>query len=269
MLALAYAIADLWAETPRAVHLMGANLGGAALALVVGSVLVGRLWPAEARAASPERDARTWRDTALPLLITAGIYLLLSRTDILMLGILDSSASAATYAVITRFSDLMTLGLMSATAMIGPVAAELAARGDRAQLQRVVTKAVQWSSALTVLLGIVLLLFGKLLLSLFGAEYVEGYAPMTILLVGQAVNALAGPVGYLLSMTGHQQRVVQVLGLSAILNVGLNAVLIPFFGVLGAASATALTNLVWNVVLHVSVRRRLQIDSTALGRPPR
>lgn len=253
-------------ERPRAVHLMGANLAACTLALGLGLLLLARAWPQEARASTPQTEPREWRQTALPLLITAGVYLLLSRTDILMLGLLAGNDSSATYSVVTRFSDLLSLGLVSSTAMIGPVSAELHQRGDRAELQAVVTKAVQWASALTLAMGLVLVFFGRPLLGLFGPEYVEGFAPLMLLLVGQAANALAGPVGYLLSMTGHQNRVVQVLGGSALLNAGLNAALIPAFGVLGAALATTTTNLIWNLVLHVSVARRLGIDSTALGR---
>jgi O-antigen/teichoic acid export membrane protein len=59
---------------------------------------------------------------------------------------------------------------------------------------------------------------------------------------------------------------VRVMGASAALNVLLNALLIPRFGVLGAATATAVTNLIWNLVLLRSVRTVLKIDSTALGR---
>ena len=250
----------------RARLLMGANLAAATLALLVAMFLARRAWPAQARSHAPERHPAEWRRVALPLLVTSGIYLVLSRTDILMLGFLGAPNSAAVYSVITRFSDIMMLGLMSSTAMIGPVAAALHRRGERAKLQAIVTKAVQWSSLLTALIGLVLVVFGRPLLALFGDGYTEGYAPMLILLGGQGANALAGPVGYLLSMTGHQTQVMRVLGISALVNLLLNGALIPLLGVTGAAAATALTNLAWNLVLLFAVRRQLGIDSTALGR---
>ncbi|MFT5289775.1 MAG: O-antigen/teichoic acid export membrane protein [Planctomycetota bacterium] len=266
MLGVAFGFARLGSGSASAHQLMQANLIAATTALLLCAFLVARAWPSVANESEPEYSKSEWFKVAAPLVFTSGIFLLLARTDILMLGILSSSSAVADYAVITRFSNLTVLGLASATAMIGPVAANLHRRGDLTALQKVVTKAVQWSSLLTALIAVGLLVLGRPLLAWFGDGYEHGYVPMLILLGGQAVNAFAGPVGYLLSMTGNQGRVVQVIGASAVLNVILNALLIPRFGVLGAATATALTNVIWNLVLLRSVRTTLKIDSTALGR---
>jgi O-antigen/teichoic acid export membrane protein len=97
----------------------------------------------------------------------------------------------------------------------------------------------------------------------FGAAYAGAAAPLAILASGQLVNATAGPVAALLSMTGHERDVGAVFTMAAIINVLLNIFLIPRFGINGAAAATAVSLAFWNIALFVRVRSRLGISSTA------
>ena len=67
-------------------------------------------------------------------------------------------------------------------------------------------------------------------------------------------------------MTGYERNVAVCTGISAILNVILNAALIPEFGVEGAAYSTAISMILWNIPLIFLVYKRLENYSTALGR---
>jgi O-antigen/teichoic acid export membrane protein len=82
---------------------------------------------------------------------------------------------------------------------------------------------------------------------------------MALLLLGHLFNAGAGSVGYLLNMTGHQTSTAWVFGVSACLNIGLNVVGLWLFGLAGAAAATALSMVVWNIWLYHLVTRKLDI----------
>nr|WP_277879386.1 polysaccharide biosynthesis C-terminal domain-containing protein [Coleofasciculus sp. FACHB-712] len=97
---------------------------------------------------------------------------------------------------------------------------------------------------------------------LFGSSFVEGLPALVILTVGQMVNALSGSVGFLMTMTGHQREAALIIGSSAILNVVLNAALIPYLGINGAALSTALTTALWNIIMLVYVNKQLKINST-------
>jgi O-antigen/teichoic acid export membrane protein len=106
--------------------------------------------------------------------------------------------------------------------------------------------------------------FGEeLLITAFGPEYAGGYLALVVLATGQLLNAAAGSVGALLNMTGHARDTVAGLLAGAILNATLNLVLIPLYGIEGAAYATAITFVFWNVLLHRKVRQRLGIESSA------
>lgn len=115
--------------------------------------------------------------------------------------------------------------------------------------------------SLPVALGLVIL--GDWVLSIFGPDFPEGYAALVILVAAQLVNALAGSVGFLMTMTGHERQAAFIMAVSVVVNLALNAVLIPRFGIEGAAVATAFTTVLWNALMFLFVHRQLRINSTA------
>jgi O-antigen/teichoic acid export membrane protein len=106
--------------------------------------------------------------------------------------------------------------------------------------------------------GIVLL--GPWLLSTFyGAEFVAAYQPLLLLTAGQAINALLGTVALLLNMTGHQKDVTKAMTVSLLLNIALHLLLLPRFGLEGAAFSTMTMLVTWNLILWFRVKQRLGI----------
>ncbi len=88
------------------------------------------------------------------------------------------------------------------------------------------------------------MLFSQPILSLFGSDFTEASWSLKILVTGQMINALCGSVAILMIMTGHQKKSLPVVVCSALINVVLNAILIPSFGIAGAAIATSFTMIV-------------------------
>ena len=152
-----------------------------------------------------------------------------------------------------------------AGAALAPMISSLHVSGKRKELQRLVTLAARGIFAFSFPAGLVLILAGRYVLRAFGAESTVAYRSLVILAVGQLVNALAGSVGFPMVMTGHQRRAAAIMGVSAGLNVVLNAVLIPRYGLTGAAAATGTTLALQNVVMLVHVIKRLGVNPTILG----
>jgi O-antigen/teichoic acid export membrane protein len=100
----------------------------------------------------------------------------------------------------------------------------------------------------------------------FGAEYESAYVPLVILCVGQLVNASMGSVGALLNMTGHERDTTKSILVAAVVNVALNLSLVPHWGIIGAAVATASTLTVWNLIMWHKVRARIGIEPSLFFR---
>jgi O-antigen/teichoic acid export membrane protein len=88
--------------------------------------------------------------------------------------------------------------------------------------------------------------------------------PLVIMVAGQLVNALVGPVGLLLTMTGEQKAAVWILGVSAAVGIALGFLLIPTHGIVGAAWATTASRAGWNVAMAVAVWRRMGVRATPI-----
>jgi O-antigen/teichoic acid export membrane protein len=158
----------------------------------------------------------------------------------------------------------VVFGLVSANAVVAPLIARLHATGRHDELQHMTKLAAKGICLMTLPIALVLLIFGRQILELFGEGFSAGYPVLAILVCGQLVNALAGPVGYLMSMTGHQNKAAAIVGFSACLNLALNGLLIPLWGMLGAAIATALSTATWNILMLRFVQKELEIRCSAL-----
>jgi O-antigen/teichoic acid export membrane protein len=187
-----------------------------------------------------------------------------NQASTIILGFFVPDAAIGIYRVAAQMSVLASFGLQVVNMVVAPRFAALYAKGDMVRLQRLVTVSARVVLAINVGITLGYILLGRLFLRLvFGSAYLGAYIPLLILLVGQAVNSATGSVGMLLTMTRYERDTAKGLAVSAILNVALNLLLVPLLGIIGAAVATALSLITWNVLLWWAVRRRLRINSLA------
>ena len=206
-----------------------------------------------------------WLTSGLPLMLVGGLNLITMQADTLMLKTLAGNAATGVYAVATQLAHATAMALMVVGSVMAPRFAALYTRGDTQELQRVVTRSAQATTFATLPLTVSLILLGPLLLRIWGSEFVAGHAALSVLLLGQAINAFCGNVGQLMIMSGNERELGLVSTFTALLNITLNALLIPTLGMLGAAIATTTSLATWNLVLAMRVRALLGLHSTLLG----
>ncbi|WP_196259680.1 flippase [Pelagibacterium limicola] len=237
------------------------------MAFMIGAWLLLRARPVELKAAqNPEVHTRLWLASAVPLAMIAGMNQLITNTDVVMLGFFKAHADVGYYKIAVQGAVLVALVLSAANLVVMPHIARLYAQGDLKRLQRVATTSARSTAMFSLPAFLVIVVFGREIIGiLFGNEFEPGYTALVILACGQLINALASSVGPLLSMSGHERHLSQVLFAMVGLNMALNYALIPMFGITGAALATATTIATKNLILWGVVRRHLGIDASALG----
>ncbi len=241
------------------------NLVAVVIAFVVGGILLRRVMPVEAERTSPVFNAGRWLRAAAPLALLAALQIINSRIDIIMLGALRGAVDVAIYNVVTLAATLTSFVLVAATGAISPVVAQTYAQGKAQRLQHLVTSSSRAIFAASLPIALLMLIFGQPFLALFGAQYEAGYPALAVLVVGQLLNAAFGAVGVLLTMTHHGGLAARGAAIGMLANVMLNMVLIPLWGVVGAAVASMLTLLLWNLLFALFVRRELGIRPTVVG----
>ena len=232
------------------------------IAFVVGDILLNKTIPVDVKKAVPKYQANQWIKRCLPFVLISCTYVINRKADILMLGALHGTESVGIYTVVGRGSDFLSFILVAVNASIAPSISRLYSQQKLGELQRLITRSTRIVFLYSLTLTIILTIFGKWFLLIFGSDFVQGYSTLVILNLGKLFNAFAGSVGLLLNMTGHEKKSALVVGFSAILNIILNAVLIPRYGADGAAIATATSFFFWNGISLFLVKKYLGINST-------
>jgi O-antigen/teichoic acid export membrane protein len=233
--------------------------------LILSGFWMHRRLPVPVHAVEPRFTTRDWLAVAVPLLLISGMQMVLKRTDIIMLGGITGTEAAGIYAVAAQISSLLGFGLNSMNFIAAPMIAQLHASHRKAKLQNLLSFSAKGIFIFTAPTAILMIILGEWLLGLFGPKFPAGYHALIILLVAQIINAFCGFVGLMMSMTGHQNQSALILGISTIVNILLNVLLIPRWGVMGAAVATGITTVLWNISMLIYVRTRLRIDPSILS----
>lgn len=263
---LAYYVSENSLVGPGALGVYGVAV---LVAMIVGSIPLVRTLPKEVFGKASTFQSREWIQMALPILALSSFHILNKRVDILFVGSIGGSDAAGVYGAASRFTDIVVFGLTAVNMVAAPYIAEYYAKNNHTMLVRMVRLTAWGALALCVPAAIAFVVVGRPLLEVFGEGFGVGYMPMVILAVGQVGNAATGPVGVILTMTGRQRHAAMVSGVLVVSNLGLNAVLVPLYGMNGAAIATATTTILNNVVVMMYVMKYMKINPTAFGTMPR
>jgi O-antigen/teichoic acid export membrane protein len=237
-----------------------------ASAFGIGAWLLWRATPLQVRDVLPSYNNRLWLLNALPLALIGGLQLINQQASFLIQGFFLPDAAIGIYRIASQVALLASFGLMTINLVLTPRFATLFAQGDMKTLQYLVTASARVILIINIVLTVGFIVWGKLFLFLaFGSPYETAFIPLVILLVGQLINSGMGSVGLLLNMSGHERETARGLIVAALLNVILNLLLIPRWGINGSSFAASISLIVWNVLLWLAVRKKLGINSLAFG----
>ncbi|MCB2200024.1 flippase [bacterium] len=223
-----------------------------------------RYLPGHVRTAEPQFQVSVWLRSSLPILAVAGIQMINTRIDILMVGSLMGAESAGLYTVANRGAQLVLLVYFAVNAALAPTVASLWTEKNIERLQDVVRKATRVTFLGSLPIAFILIVGGRWFLLIFGEAFVAGLPALIVLCLAQLVTVFFGAVGTVLMMTGHERQAAVGAAVSALLNIGLNLLLIPKFGMLGAAWALFTGQVVASLVMAVLVKAKVGIRSSAL-----
>jgi O-antigen/teichoic acid export membrane protein len=238
----------------------------AAITLVIGIKLLNQILPKAVKEVAPRYQVKTWLHSALPFMFMGSLYMIKSRTDLVMLGAMQGTQAVGIYFAVAKGAQLIDFVTNAVNTVLAPNIASLYTQGKTEEIEKILIQSSRGVLLISLPIIVGLVGFGYWYLLLFGSEFTQGQNSLIILCVGQTVNVATGSVGLLLSMTGHERYTLISRGGSTILNVVLNALLIPHLGMEGAAIATASSTILVNLENTIWVRKKIGIHCTALGK---
>lgn len=241
---------------------MFAQVASAAVVLGLLAVLVWKLTPREARTAVAEWPPLDPEVVSFSTVVFGMGFLdfLMAQTDKVLIGFFLDPRAVGVYAVAAALVAFVPILLQSVNQIFSPTIADLHSRGENELLGRMFQTLTKWILGLTLPLAAVVMIFARPLMGVFGHDFEFGWPILVIGAAGQLVNCGVGSVGYLLLMSGNQRRLIRVQVVSASVMVLLNLALIPRWGIVGAAVAAALTNVLANALNLREVRSTLRLS---------
>jgi O-antigen/teichoic acid export membrane protein len=245
----------------QAVEALGAFALAQLAALVVVFTLSRREIVSRDEESPSEEIHGEWRDTAFFLMLLAGTYLLMAEVDKVMLGFFVPLDEIGYYSGAARLATLAYFTPNAIAAIGGPMISQVFYT-EREALQSLLRRIALITIILSLPIVIPLLLFPNVLLSIFGAEFTVAALPLIILTSGFLADIALGPSGYLLSMTESHRAGLALLSIGVAVNITLNLFLIPNFGIVGAATATALSTALRSLLTCLYSYRTYKVNTS-------
>ena len=215
----------------------------------------------------PGRLGRAFWGFTGPRAVSSVAQQALQRLDVLLVAALLGFGPAALYTVATRFIVVGQLGNAAVGSAVQPRLAELLAAGDTAGVRRLYQASTGWVVLLTWPLYLLVWVFAPAYLTAFGAGYAAGDAEgvVGVLCAAMLVATGCGMVDMVLTMGGRTTWNLANVAVALVVNVGLDLVLIPVWGVYGAAVGWAVAIAVNNLVPLAQIALALRLHPFGRG----
>ena len=192
---------------------------------------------------------------AWPMSITGLIVLFLAQVNTLLLGYFQSVEEVGIYRIYWSLALIMTVIQDSLGRIYKPTVSVHAAKQDFAAIREIYKRTAKWSILINVFVAGLFAILGRLIIALFFApEYTIYFTAFLIMIGGQLTNSVFG----FQARTLEALRSVRLLLLNnvirLVLNVGLALLIIPLFGIYGAAITAAFTTMTLNVISYLEIR---------------
>lgn len=229
--------------------------GTITILVLISTLLIGRRQLGVRWSKPKKADLREPLRQGTVLLIVAATWIIVQRTDLLMIAALTGAEAAGRYQVTLRLLDL-PLQLYAATLLM--FLPSIAALGKRKDLLPGLYRSAAFTSSGLLIPGLAILaMIGpRIAGALFGADFIDGSLTYGILMAGGWFHVVSGPVGYMLVASKRNRALLISSVLTVSSNLALNILLIGPYGTLGAAWATSVS-LVLSNALYVTFARML------------
>lgn len=199
--------------------------------------------------------------TSLPLLLSSSLVMIMWWSDTFILGVYKTEAEVGIYSVAVKLATIASFVYNAVTSILLPKIAQYYKNDKILELKNTIQYSAKLIIFVTLPIVIVIAVFSRFFLSIFGTEYVNGYLILLILLVAQFTNALTGPVGPFLSMSGLERQQFIIVCLALLFNLVISFFLVENYGGEGVALGSAIGMMFWNITGAIYIKVKLKYQT--------
>jgi O-antigen/teichoic acid export membrane protein len=189
-----------------------------------------------------------------PLMFVTILQTFMHWMDILLLGYFTDAITVGLYHPAARTAGLLQALLFSFISIYAPIISQLHNEGKVSEMARLCKLVSRWILMLALPIFLVFIIFPAKVMLLFGTEFIVSAPVLVLLAIATFIQALLSASGTVLTMSGYTRLALwNSLG-AFILNIILNIILIPRFGIYGAAWATLVSLTVISLLRVIQVK---------------
>lgn len=190
---------------------------------------------------------------SFPLMMVGLLGMIMHWIDILMLGYFLPPEEVGIYQPAVRTTGIIRLFLVSFSGIFTPMISEFLAKSAFKEMNQIYKLTCRWMITLAVPFFIVVISRSEQIMLLFGEQYIVGANLLFLLMLGMFFQAIGNPAGSTLVMAGKTKLVLFNTIIISALNVSINIIFIPKFGLMGAAWGTAISLILLCIIRIIQI----------------
>lgn len=247
-------------------HAMSARLASSVLSGIFGLILIFKIIPKEAFSSCAKYEIKGWFSAVIPFTLFYGINLINTQADIIMLGFFREPEEVGLYQSCIQLILPLSGIMLTINSVLSPYISRFYEQENRVELKKISTLGARASLCIFTPFCLFYIFKGQFILnSLYGDVFVQAFPALVVLSCATLVNVAFGPIATILNMTRNENESLKGILLSASFNLLANLIVIPRYGIIGAAITTLISYLIWNIFLWARLRVKLGLDSSIVG----
>lgn len=185
---------------------------------------------------------------SFPVAVSSLAFFMMLSIDVFLLKKYHDDALVAYYSVAIKLMTLLSMVIITVNVTVSVKISEYFFQNKKAELIKMVQNASRWIVLISFPITVLFCCFWQPILNIFGKEYNAAKEALLILIIGQFFCSLFGVTSVYLNMTGRQKIFQRILLTAVLINFILNQILIPQYGMTGAAISFVTSSIFWNCI---------------------
>jgi O-antigen/teichoic acid export membrane protein len=194
-----------------------------------------------------------------PMAISGMAFFLIMSFDIFFIKKYFGNEAVAYYSTSMKIITILSMVIISVNINVSTKIAEYYSSQNTIELRKTVKSSTRLIFFICFPIVVFICFFSKTVLNFFGEGYEEASSALILLMVGQGITAAFGSTPIYLNMTGRQVLCQYILLGAVLVDLILNVVLVPIYGMLGAAIAFTVCSIFWILSAAIIIYKKDKI----------
>jgi O-antigen/teichoic acid export membrane protein len=203
--------------------------------------------------AQGKRHTREILAFSFPLWLSDLLTTFRGNIQTLLIGSLDTIRGVGIFSIANQINLMGNIFHTSLSQTAKPLIAELNDQGNHKRIEHIYQTTTRWVVTLNMPMFLIIILFPGAIMSIFGKSFASGVPALAIMGLVNFVNVATGMCGAVLDMTGHTRMKLVNTVIRVSVGILANFILIPRWGITGAAVAALIHEIFSDVLPMVEL----------------